>query len=281
MNNPKPKSCFIAVKEWWIDFYKAPFFWVKAISSSVILALAAFGLFKIISSAFHYFGEPLSYFDPERLGQLGDFLGGTINPIVGFLSIVLLFISISIQRKELKKTSEALENQLKQTQENSARNQLTEILNKEYERYDSLFSERFKHVNEKGKLAYRKLKGFETFKEIVSNDVGNDFSEELNSEFQIFNPLINPNEDYQKDIGAAYLIKIKIENSIRSLEKVTTEILNACDVESVETYWFMRFFDAMVECEGAGIISREQQESLVNNMQPLRKLLHRNEATVS
>lgn len=56
-------------------------FLLKMFSLAIILGLTTFGLHKIVTSVFHYFNEPLSYSDPERLGQFGDFLGETLNPI--------------------------------------------------------------------------------------------------------------------------------------------------------------------------------------------------------
>lgn len=42
-------------------------------------------------------------------GQLGDFFGGTLNPIFGFLSFVGLLLTLIIQIKSLEKSSEELE----------------------------------------------------------------------------------------------------------------------------------------------------------------------------
>ena len=249
-----------------------------------IAILAICALCFIFINITTYFAPPLQpMFDQERLGQLGDFLGGTLNPIFGFATVCLLLWSVFIQRQELSltrielsKSSTALQNQLKQNQDNSARHQLTDILNREYERYETLLSARFKHVDGQGKLIHRTLLGFETFKEIVNHDVGLDFSDRLNDEFRNFNPLENPIEEYKKDIGAAFLTMIKIQQGISSIDRVTREMLNICDVESVETYWFMRFYDAMQECKTAGIISERTYEETINSFQTLRKIFNQN-----
>lgn len=46
---------------------------------------------------------------PGDWGTFGDFMGGTLNPILAFLSFLALLQTIKIQGKELKKSSEALE----------------------------------------------------------------------------------------------------------------------------------------------------------------------------
>lgn len=46
--------------------------------------------------------------DPAAWGEFGDFLGGLINPIVGIVTVFLVFLSISIQRREFKQSNDAL-----------------------------------------------------------------------------------------------------------------------------------------------------------------------------
>lgn len=43
------------------------------------------------------------------MGAFGDFVGGTLNPVIGFLSIILLFITIFINNKMLRSTTKQVE----------------------------------------------------------------------------------------------------------------------------------------------------------------------------
>ena len=56
-------------------------------------------------SYFYYLQFP-SFFDYEKcktqLNEFGDFVGGTLNPVLSFFALVLLFQTYSMQRKELK-----------------------------------------------------------------------------------------------------------------------------------------------------------------------------------
>ncbi|WP_331350972.1 hypothetical protein [Cellvibrio sp. UBA7671] len=148
MTENKPQdSCVTKIKKWGINFYTAPCFWLKTIPLSVLFGLAAIGLYQIVTSAFHYFSTPLSYFDPERLGQLGDFLGGTLNPIFGFVTVCLLLWSVFIQRKELSltrkeltKSATALNNQVRLATDEYNRKQINESLSKLYETLGTLHS---------------------------------------------------------------------------------------------------------------------------------------------
>lgn len=153
MADNNKQICIYKIKIWLCEFYKAPCFWLKLILSLVIFILASIGIYNIATSAFYYFNEPLSSFDPERLGQLGDFLGGTLNPIFGFLTVCLLLWSIFIQRKELsltrdelKKSANALNNQLKISIHEYNRKQIEEILSKKELEYSNLIKSRFEPI---------------------------------------------------------------------------------------------------------------------------------------
>lgn len=151
MTDSKPQeSCITRIKKWFIAFYKAPCFWLKAIPLVILIGLAAIGLYQIVTSAFHYFSEPLSYFDPERLGQLGDFLGGTLNPIFGFATVCLLLWSVFIQRKELSltrdelsKSASALEKQFKLSLDEYNRKQLDEVLLNLDKKHEEIATQKF------------------------------------------------------------------------------------------------------------------------------------------
>lgn len=77
--------------------------------------LISFGLFALfcIVSVFGYYGYIFSNFkidsNVEHFGQFGDFIGGTLNPILAFLSFMALLYTIKIQMDELKLSREELE----------------------------------------------------------------------------------------------------------------------------------------------------------------------------
>lgn len=137
MAEPKQESCVSKIKESWSKIYNAPCFWLKTITYCVICFLVTIGLFTLVKFALDNFTEALaySYMAPERLGQFGDFLGGTLNPIFGFATVCLLLWSVFIQRKELSltrdelsKSATALNNQVKLATDEYNRKQLNEVL---------------------------------------------------------------------------------------------------------------------------------------------------------
>lgn len=67
-------------------------------------------------------------------GQFGDFLGGTLNPIFGFLTVVLLLLTTTIQNKQLRLSKIELELTRHELQKSAEAQNLSQIaLNRQAE----------------------------------------------------------------------------------------------------------------------------------------------------
>jgi len=78
----------------------------------VLISFGLFALFCIVSIFGYYkiiFWNFTITADTEDFGQFGDFIGGTLNPILAFLSFMALLYTIKIQTDELKLSREELE----------------------------------------------------------------------------------------------------------------------------------------------------------------------------
>lgn len=75
-------------------------------STTTAMAAALTGVFVVFVVAIgfyiHHFGSQSISKDPEKWGQFGDYLGGVINPAVGLATVLLVVLSISIQRREIR-----------------------------------------------------------------------------------------------------------------------------------------------------------------------------------
>lgn len=73
-----------------------------------VLAVAAIAAVVVGGAYFALFlGPPLSI-DPATLGQAGDYFGGILNPVFGFLSVFALLVALVLQTRELKLSRESL-----------------------------------------------------------------------------------------------------------------------------------------------------------------------------
>lgn len=115
-----------------------------------------------VAGSFIYKTFNTNFFDdPEHWGVFGDYVGGTLNPILGFFSFMLLLLSLYQQRKQLDKTEEQLElnrEELKLTREElkkaadaqsiSAKVMSEQLKTQTFQQSDNLFSVMFKQIVE-------------------------------------------------------------------------------------------------------------------------------------
>ena len=77
--------------------------------------------------------------DIDKLGQMGDFFGGMLNPLVSALT---LFVAISVwqlQKKELKATQKALDEQAKTAEQQRQEQRFFDLLNVYQRTVDSIY----------------------------------------------------------------------------------------------------------------------------------------------
>lgn len=76
-----------------------------------IILIGVLALLTIICIVFYYFHLVTSSLPDthEGLGPVGDFFGGTLNPLLSFLALLALLHTISIQSKELEATRKELQ----------------------------------------------------------------------------------------------------------------------------------------------------------------------------
>tara|TARA_R110002051_G_scaffold100906_2_gene171581 strand:+ start:12974 stop:13759 length:786 start_codon:yes stop_codon:yes gene_type:complete len=76
--------------------------WLAWIFVSAVLVVAAVFLFYLL-----HFQGGLTV-EHERWGTFGDFVGGTLNPILSFLALTSLLLTIVLQNRELEATREEM-----------------------------------------------------------------------------------------------------------------------------------------------------------------------------
>lgn len=76
---------------------------------SKIVALAVIVLIVIFGVYIYKFGTLSFSNSHEAWGQFGDYIGGTANPIFGFLSFIALILTLGIQNRQLQVSAIELE----------------------------------------------------------------------------------------------------------------------------------------------------------------------------
>lgn len=87
--------------------------WEKWLSDNSLTTLVVIFLVAVLSVAVvigFYVVSFRGIASAATWGQVGDFFGGTLNPIFGFLSVMALLAALVIQGRELKVSSEELRN---------------------------------------------------------------------------------------------------------------------------------------------------------------------------
>ncbi|MBB3185497.1 putative membrane protein [Halomonas fontilapidosi] len=83
-------------------FVKTVGIWL--ISVALLIAIIA-------SSVYIYYFSWMPSSSHEKWAQFGDFMGGTLNPVFGFISLLAILITLFVQARELSHSTEALQDQ--------------------------------------------------------------------------------------------------------------------------------------------------------------------------
>ncbi|MFW2600987.1 putative phage abortive infection protein [Aliarcobacter butzleri] len=181
--------------------------------------LILFGLFALfcIVSVFAYY--EYIFFDfkidsnVEHFGQFGDFIGGTLNPILAFLSFMALLYTIKIQTDELKLSREELEAtreelkgsriaQQEQSESLKLQNQATKL-----QIFENTFFKLLDLFLQNINLLYMQIEKTIDGKTLVSGTYSNDLNPDLN-------PRINNIEFSRKegkDVLSGYFSALKLK----------------------------------------------------------------------
>ena len=101
------------------SFVRSCLGWLQEKLFVILPFIAVLLIFSAVTVYFHYFrGEVLV--EHDKWGQFGDYVGGVLNPIFGFLGLIALLLTLKLQSqelhlstKELKKSAKALKLQNK------------------------------------------------------------------------------------------------------------------------------------------------------------------------
>lgn len=229
--------------------------------AGALIVLATIALFPAVKD--FYFNPPPLSGKSDELGQLGDFVGGLLNPTLSFLTCLILLYSLFLQRKQFQQTlvrldesNSALANQIKISRNAEARNQLSElvrqwtdsiydVLNKNFE--DQLFCN-CKNIQE------------------LSLTKNRDFLNTIFIDSMIISaPKIDLEEKYGQTESAIMQFRnlaLIAQKKLYEIAGLTKSLVEACDCEQVETHWHNQFTLLSQTYLNAGIISDAEYKKL-------------------
>lgn len=132
-----------------------------------------FVLFRIaIYSTVLVFLTNIFFNDSDKFGEWGDFFGGTLNPLLTFLTFMGLLITIVLQQSELKQSREEFKGQKESLENQEFDNKFFQMLNL----LNSIGDKLPLNIDDK------KLKGkdiFEYLKENLYNMISNSYTQDI------------------------------------------------------------------------------------------------------
>ncbi|MDN5054416.1 putative phage abortive infection protein [Aliarcobacter butzleri] len=189
-NTNQSKSIYIILKKFGINIYKKTTSsdeWLS-IPIMLIVMLFAFGILMLYMNQFSYIffandenswstivKEDHQIDKIEKLGQVGDFIGGALNPLFALFSFILLLMTVKIQNKALKNSQE----ELKLTREElsrSANAQEKQIESIKIQNFENTFfnminlhNEIIRNINFNSELKfeYDRLANYPNYKKII------------------------------------------------------------------------------------------------------------------
>ena len=160
----------------------------------VVPFIVLIGIFLIVIYYLKFKG-PEFLIKPELWGSLGDFIGGILNPIISFCTLMVAYQVWKLQKEESKNTRKAIEDQAKTLEQQRQTQQFFNLLNLRKETLEStnVFLNNSLDVEKKA------------FEKALENLLSNCFSDEA-----LFKKLFNENQNgHQEPIDSDGLLKLK------------------------------------------------------------------------
>lgn len=248
---------------------------------NTLALLVAFGVMAVISIYIYRF-QHNSLGGTASFGAFGDYIGGLLNPILGFATVILLIYSIRIQMRELRDSTEALQksqkaheeqvkvsagllneakkantDQLNRMQDNSIREQLTRNA-------EMLINEHIK-LMEKGFLPhagdYLSLNIILMMKRRNLNQIAQSYIDGF--------PSLMTMENDKFLIVKIQLLTVKEKVELAALTLI--DLLPMLELPSLKELWIDRIHEILVDCEDLRILTNEEVFFYTQQLSPESK----------
>jgi len=230
--------------------YKLPLLIKTIILTAFLIVLAVISVYIIQFGDFGNFGNQ------EKFGLFGDYIGGLTNPILTFLTVVLLIWSVQIQVKELNATREELEETRKVHSQQFSLNK-EESIRKQLHDDSNLYIKNCEELMDKPIFQVTPVRGIEA--RIIS--VNDTFKNSLYYDEPIVGNLINDFPSLlEKNEGAFSLHLHKIRTQLIFSVSSVCNLIQYLELEVLRKSWDSRVRTLITECESVNIITKEEAE---------------------
>jgi len=244
-----------------------------------IAVFVAIGIMIVIATYVYQF-QNNSLGGTASFGAFGDYIGGLLNPILGFATVMLLIFSIRIQMKELRDSTAALEasqaaheklaenskkelaiiqqghlDQQEALKKESRRNQLTENAERIIKTFDELMNTPYMNAKHK---QY-------SFHEILHSLTEPDDFIFKNTVTKI-DSLMNSKQTLRTDQVKRMHIE-DIKKNMNQLLLVFTELKPLLEIPYLRKIWADRLITRLHNCYALKIISEEKLQTTLGFLQ--------------
>lgn len=246
-----------------MEKYKLPIL-VKLIIGVAFVVVISAVLIYIIQ-----FGGTGNFGDQEKFGLLGDYIGGLTNPVLTFLTVVLLIWSIRIQVKELNATREEIEETRRVHEQQFSLNK-KESIRKQLHDDSNLYIKNCEELLDKPVF------------QIVSKftESSNNLVISVNDTFKNSKYYGNPNvietmkmfPVFLKDGGAESLHLHKIQAQLGFSVSSVCNLIQYLELDVLQTSWDSRVRTLIVDCESVNIITKKEADDFKMSLLGAKKM---------
>ncbi len=256
--------------------------------NSLIKWISLFVVIGVCSAIFIYMYQFKGYSlgGTTAFGEFGDYIGGILNPILGFATVILLISSIRIQMKELRESTKALqksqtahEEQVKiskQELEELSRNhtaqqgslrkesrckQLTEQAERILTIYDALMAKPYVQISSNPRSLIYLLEGAPY---TSSMDVDFDHNEILLSITEIPDIIKSTASNLLDQQKSLHLMAV--QDNLRLLAFTVIDLIPMLEITSLQEFWHLQTKQRIADCFGIKIITEEECDKLLKTL---------------
>ncbi len=252
----------------------------------IVVAIAVVCWYFFFTKDVMYIYPATGQTENEVLGQAGDYIGGILNPLIGLVTVYLLYRTYVTQKKELKETTEAMKTQteiankqLMLSRDEHSRVQLIEIIRNEYSEFESLFKSIFAmpmNTPESDYLVFifgdnstftlnQILYFIESEDSRGDHLEGSSYSDIINQKFIEYDPT-QPETYFYPIWNQLFQVKL----SIAKIRDITLDLIAVIHLKNIEKIWFGKYYDALVKAKDVGALSPVEFETMLREIQDAR-----------